>query len=158
MLKIKIMRYGYGKFAIKFSSPDSELFHAGVESLKSHLFEGERTYDADGRRWIVRECDNFSYWLEFIQQHYPAEIDNGQSYYQEQTRREEYKRPRKDDQLSKAFKELFLLPEAPLRVAKAVHKELVKVHHPDTGGDVEKMKRVNAAYDAIEKRLGGSTL
>lgn len=43
--------------------------------------------------------------------------------------------------------ELFTLGErATLEQIKARHRELVKTHHPDSGGDGEAMRRVNAAY------------
>lgn len=46
---------------------------------------------------------------------------------------------------------LFLLPNAPAPVIKAAYRALSKMYHPDTGGDPEKMKLVNLAYEAIEE-------
>lgn len=40
---------------------------------------------------------------------------------------------------------------------KAAYKKLAGIHHPDRGGDVVQMQRINAAYDKLSKiMLGGS--
>jgi len=39
------------------------------------------------------------------------------------------------------------------QIVKVVHRELVKVFHPDAGGDAERMKAVNAAYDVLKRQL-----
>lgn len=44
---------------------------------------------------------------------------------------------------------LFLLSDAPIEVVQAAHRALALLHHPDRGGDVEKLKAINAARDAI---------
>lgn len=38
-------------------------------------------------------------------------------------------------------------------ILRARHRELVRKHHPDRGGDLEKMKLVNAANDVLEDSL-----
>jgi DnaJ-domain-containing protein 1 len=59
-----------------------------------------------------------------------------------------------DDSLEAAFTALHLLPTAPLEVAKAAHKALALIHHPDrAGGDVQRMQRINAAFDLIMESL-----
>lgn len=45
---------------------------------------------------------------------------------------------------------LYLLPSAPLPVMEAVYRALVKLYHPDAGGDTQKMARINAAWDQIK--------
>jgi curved DNA-binding protein CbpA len=32
---------------------------------------------------------------------------------------------------------------------KAAHRRLVKLHHPDMGGDAEAFRRINAAYQLL---------
>lgn len=44
---------------------------------------------------------------------------------------------------------LFLLPNAPIEVVKAAHRALAQLHHPDVGGDSERMAEINAAYDEL---------
>lgn len=48
------------------------------------------------------------------------------------------------------FAVLHLLPTAPSEVIRAVYKTLAVMYHPDTGGDEEQMKRLNAALDEIK--------
>ena len=35
---------------------------------------------------------------------------------------------------------------------KKVYRKLALIHHPDRGGDQERMKLINAAYDILSKR------
>lgn len=44
------------------------------------------------------------------------------------------------------FKVLDVQPGASDKEIKAAYYRLVKIHHPDTGGDPEMMKKINAAY------------
>lgn len=39
--------------------------------------------------------------------------------------------------------------EAPAEEIKKAYRELSKIHHPDKGGDPEKMKQINAAYATL---------
>jgi hypothetical protein len=50
------------------------------------------------------------------------------------------------------FKELHLLPSAPAPLIHAAYKTLARLHHPDAGGDVGAMQRINAAYDRLKER------
>ncbi len=50
-----------------------------------------------------------------------------------------------------AFTALHLLPTAPEHVASACYRAMAKVIHPDAGGDITQMKRVNNAYDAVRE-------
>lgn len=52
------------------------------------------------------------------------------------------------------FAVLGLLPSAPMEVCEAAYKALCKVHHPDTGGDPEKMKNINVAWLKIKATKG----
>jgi DnaJ homolog subfamily A member 2 len=48
-----------------------------------------------------------------------------------------------------AYRELHLLPSAPPEVRRAAYRALAMLHHPDKGGDVETMKRINAAWECL---------
>jgi hypothetical protein len=48
---------------------------------------------------------------------------------------------------------LHLLPGAPAEVVNAAHKALVKLHHPDRGGDTATMQAINAAADQVRKEV-----
>lgn len=49
-----------------------------------------------------------------------------------------------------AYAALHLLPTAPPQVVHAAYRALSLIHHPDAGGDVERMKAINNARDEIE--------
>jgi len=48
---------------------------------------------------------------------------------------------------------LFVIPAAPPEVVKAAYRALSKLYHPDKGGDVTVMQRINEAYERLEPRL-----
>ena len=47
------------------------------------------------------------------------------------------------------FQVLGLQPGVTREAAKARYRELVKQHHPDTGGDAEQFKRIQAAWEML---------
>ncbi len=49
-----------------------------------------------------------------------------------------------------AHEVLFILPDAPREVIDAAYKALARMHHPDQGGDEEKMQRINRAYEELK--------
>ena len=53
------------------------------------------------------------------------------------------------DRLARLYAELFLVPGAPVKLIEAARKILAVEHHPDKGGDEERMKRINVAADLI---------
>jgi len=48
-----------------------------------------------------------------------------------------------------AWSRLYLIPNAPLEIVRAAYKTLAQKYHPDKGGDVEAMQKINAAYKEI---------
>jgi hypothetical protein len=48
-----------------------------------------------------------------------------------------------------AFATLHLLPSAPPEVVRASYKALAQLVHPDKGGDVRAMQRLNEAYERL---------
>lgn len=48
----------------------------------------------------------------------------------------------------------YLTPDAPEWMARAAYRAASQAHHPDRGGNVEDMKKVNAAWDEIKKLKG----
>lgn len=50
------------------------------------------------------------------------------------------------------YRVMHLLPTAPPAIVDVVFKALAKIHHPDKGGDVEEMKKINEAYERIKSR------
>ncbi len=49
-----------------------------------------------------------------------------------------------------AFRTLYLLPEAPLEVAKASFRALTLILHEDTGGSKEEMQKLNLAWSVVQ--------
>lgn len=47
---------------------------------------------------------------------------------------------------------LHLQPSAPWSVVKAAYKALCLEHHPDRGGSVETLQKINAAYAQLQKK------
>ncbi len=56
-----------------------------------------------------------------------------------------------NDPVEAALAVLGLRRDAPAVVIQAAWRALCRVHHPDVGGDVERMKRINAARDVLER-------
>jgi len=48
---------------------------------------------------------------------------------------------------------LYLLPDAPADLVPVVYKTLAKLCHPDRGGDVRQMQRLNEAYETLRKAV-----
>lgn len=59
-------------------------------------------------------------------------------------------RPTKSD--DGAYAVLFVRNNAPAAVIKAAYRALSVIYHPDKGGDVEMMQRLNAAYDELKHK------
>lgn len=51
------------------------------------------------------------------------------------------------------FKVLHLDPSAPFELIKLARKTLCRLHHPDRGGDPDKMIAVNDAYERLEGKF-----
>jgi DnaJ-domain-containing protein 1 len=51
------------------------------------------------------------------------------------------------------YRVLHLLPTAPVELIESAYRTLARLHHPDRGGDVVAMQRVNAAYHALKARV-----
>lgn len=49
-----------------------------------------------------------------------------------------------------AYRRLHLLPSAPPEVIKAAWVALAKIHHPDRGGNVERMQAINEAWAKLK--------
>ena len=52
------------------------------------------------------------------------------------------------------YKVLGVNPDAPDEVIRAAHKALARIHHSDLGGDEEKMKQINSAFEEIKELRG----
>ena len=59
-------------------------------------------------------------------------------------------KPTKSDE--GAYAVLYVRNNAPPAVIKAAYRALSVVYHPDKGGDLEMMQRLNAAYDELKRK------
>ena len=69
-----------------------------------------------------------------------------------QERREEHARQRRSTCAESPWDVLGVSLSASAAEIRAAWKRLCKQHHPDTGGDLKAMQRVNAAYNAVKGR------
>lgn len=63
---------------------------------------------------------------------------------------QEAERRRQEEKRRQAYVELGLEPGASFAEVKRAHRRLVKLHHTDKGGDLEKIKRINAAWTLLK--------
>ena len=54
-------------------------------------------------------------------------------------------------ELAAAFATLYLTPAAPPELVKHVYKFLARVNHPDHGGELRTMQKINSAYALLTK-------
>lgn len=59
-----------------------------------------------------------------------------------------------DSEIDRALEALDLSPGATWEDIRAAYRRLVKIHHPDHGGDPERLRQVNSAYDHLKHLYG----
>jgi hypothetical protein len=138
-----------GGFNIKVRSDDPDAFREAIESLKSCIAPSMRAWQPAVKSWHVADDaqDSMMAWFDYCRNELGAEVSWVKAKRQERQTRAAPK-PEADP-----FAALYLLPSAPVEVVKAVYRALATLHHPDHGGDVEKMKAINAAYSEATRRL-----
>ena len=80
------------------------------------------------------------FWEDFGRQYREAE---------ERERRDHTSTPRSSCVSSRHHRVLGVRPSATREEIRSAYRKLAMQHHPDHGGTVEKMREINAAYDAI---------
>ena len=50
------------------------------------------------------------------------------------------------------YQTLNIHPNAKIEEIKKAYRELVKIHHPDKGGDQKLMLEINAAWESLKKK------
>lgn len=114
-------------------------WYAAVVAITKHYF-GNNYLDSTGG---VAEPQS-SAWIE----KFAVWIDRDEALYGKQ----KAPPPREAPTAFDAHAVLFVTKDAPAEVIKAAHRVLSAKHHPDKGGDEELMKRINAAYQVLQKR------
>ena len=140
-------------FHIKLQSDDQGAFRLAIETLKSFVRADYRSYHPPTKKWSVDEgaANSLFRWLDHLRAYLSGVQVEWQ--YPEEESREWRPPPRPKAQAEDPYATLHLLPTAPVEVVRAAFRALAGLHHPDRGGDGEHMRRVNAAYEALEQRL-----
>jgi hypothetical protein len=138
-----------GHQRLSLTDRDGWRFRQILESFKDFVPEDLRYFDVEERQWSI-EPDGYGYlarWLRHMREQFGARviIDPGP----EPRARKAPERPARVD----PYEILFLREGAPIQLVQSARRVLASIHHPDKGGDVEIMKMVNQAADAIEQQL-----
>ncbi len=146
MILIELRRAPSG-YILSWRTPDKTFFQHAHAAFKRHFPHAR--FDGGEHGWSIPfdERDVLVDFLEYLGARFELEVTGGifDDFHVSEPA---------DDSLEAAFAALHLLPTAPLEVAKAAHKALALIHHPDrAGGDVQRMQRINAAFDLIMESL-----
>jgi hypothetical protein len=139
---------------IRFTFPyDADL----IDSLKRHIPKYARAYRPDARAWDIRRPydavlrDLIEARLNVI---LPPDQEEFRRTIEVELLRSEVERLRtmiaERANIPEHYRAVHLLPSAPPELVQAARRALVKLHHPDAGGDVRTMQDVNAAFDIIQ--------
>src|SRR5262245_21581639 len=134
-----------GGFIVRFCGGKPYVFRALVGSLKDIPRE-RRSYDPVNKQWSVCDRARLENWIDFALR-LGAEV-RWDGYVRQPPQPPS---PPKWSPREAALATLHLLPSAPPQLIRGAHKILALINHPDRGGDVETMKRINNAFDALTK-------
>jgi len=148
-MQIFIEKTLLGDFEIKLKSDDSDAFMSAIAALKNYVDASYRAWRPSTKSWCVDASAEFEMgeWLALCTASFSAEVTRTHAKRQERQTRATPKAE------ADPFAALYLLPSAPVEVVRAAYRALATIHHPDKGGDVATMQRINAAYAAATRRL-----
>ncbi len=144
-------------FEVRVKSVDQDAFYLVINDLKQRVPSHLRTYNLAFRSWFIKRqaAHYLCEWIEQARDAFDASVEGDpgpwtrgcrpdwQSTY-EYDDGESYSPPRPKS--IDPYQTLHLLPSAPPEVVRAAYKALAMKHHPDHGGDVGAMQRINDAY------------
>lgn len=134
-----------------------------VAWIKDHVPAGQRTWEADEKRWWIAEtyADGA---VKMARTVFPLLDTSAYDGKGQQRPHEDYRQAgfggnarqqtqRQEAPASGPHAILFLLPSAPAEVVNAAYKALAKVYHPDAGTrpDTLRMTAINNALDELKK-------
>lgn len=131
---------------VGFRCGDQDRFWRTVEEIKERIPQWGRQYVPEERCWWVD--GGFLSRIAALFVNYDlmrAQADRGSTQSRSDNRGPTPKTT--PDGVNRAFAELHLLSSAPTEVVKAAYKAMALLNHPDHGGDTERMKRINLAYE-----------
>lgn len=125
---------------LEISTPYCERF---VDALKLHVPASHRRWSQDTKTWLV-ESPYDAAALTLLRRHFPnAAVGDKVARH---SSRAERRRCGCDDD----HRALYVCQDAPAEVIQAAYRALVKIHHPDRGGDTSAMQSLKAAYARLE--------
>jgi hypothetical protein len=151
MTTIYVTQDGQQDFHIKLRSEDGLAFKALIEALKNFVSPVYRRYEPATRKWVVGEpaTESFRSWLSSARATFGAQVQWIGGETDADPDAEWTPQPSKP-RTSDPYTALWLLPGAPPEVVKAAYKALATLHHPDKpGGDDERMRAINSAYQQL---------
>lgn len=128
--KVASVRYLPSGMMLQLEAPFDRGF---TESLKKSLPAKKRIWDNNDKCWYIAK-DQFDRLCHLLEQTF------------DDTLLLDFPAQEVSDS---AYGTLYLLPNAPLEVVRAVFKALALKYHPDKGGDVGIMQTLNIAYKEI---------
>lgn len=128
----------YGKAVLSF--PFSRWL---VDALKAEIPSYGRTYDPETKQWTIDQ-PYIATARRLIEHIYP-DVD-----VQDESPR--FEAPKRSTPRT-SFSVLHLLPSAPPELVESAYKTLARLHHPDAGGDHERMQELNAAIEEIRRQI-----
>ena len=114
-----------------------------IDALKGTISATRRQWNEERASWTVRESEREALLRAFESNGYDVEWLF--------TREPEIPETVKED---RDLAVLGLMAGASLELVKAAYRVKAKEHHPDRGGNVETMTKVNNAYERLEIRYG----
>ena len=147
-----------GRLRLRFRSPDSYEWHEILDAFKEAFVpHAERSFRESDKTWsLPLRCRT--------RLHKWADAYFSATYQVWEDEEDEEPRASRSEQrdstggaraygsaLEEAYRVLHLLPTAPNEVLDAVHRTLIKIHHPDCGGSHEEAVRINLAMQEIRR-------
>jgi hypothetical protein len=149
-MRISVKQDAVG-FQIRLTGSSGE-FDLALTMLKITVPHRLRRFESGSKSWQIerRAKGALMSWLLFCKNHLRAQVIYD-SYCGEAEWKRQVNKINKM-QLAESYRMLHLLPSAPAELVKAAHKIMAKLNHPDLGGDIDTMQRINAAFDSITVR------
>jgi hypothetical protein len=156
MTTIFITRDGQQDFHVKLQSADSYVFKSLIDALKNFVSPVYRKYEPNARKWVVGEpaTESFRRWLSYARTTFNAQVQwiGGEAYADPEAEWAPPPPPRQKPKPKAVdpYQVLHLRETAPPELVKVAYRCLAQIHHPDKpGGDEERMKAINRAYEKL---------
>jgi hypothetical protein len=125
-------------------------FSPCVSTLKEFIHAYSRSYEPTTRKWFIDEdaYDQLFQWLDYAHAELGARVEWQTS--SDRTREKPPEPPPAKPKTIDPYAVLHLRETAPPELIRAAFKCLAAIFHPDKpGGDEERMKAINRAYEKL---------